>query len=150
MSTGSQSTAASDFSLDSERHTLATTWRNYVAKLRSGDLGPIPAMLGIGVLTIIFGFARSDTFLSVRNFGNLLQQAAPIIVISMAVSSYCSSGRSTSAPDSPLALSPRYWRRASRRTGRSRPQSPSLRWSARRWGCGLASSWPRSVSHPSS
>ena len=84
--TKTQSTAASDFSLDSERHTLATTWRNYVAKLRSGDLGPIPALLGIGVLTLIFGAARNDTFLSVRNFGNLLQQAAPIIVISMAVS----------------------------------------------------------------
>lgn len=84
--TGPQTTAASDFSLDSERHTLATTWRNYVSKLRSGDLGPIPAMLGIGVLTLAFGLARSDTFLSVRNFGNLLQQAAPIIVISMAVS----------------------------------------------------------------
>ncbi len=83
---GTPSTAASDFSLDSERHTLATTWRNYISKLRSGDLGPIPAMLGIGVLTLVFGLARSDTFLSVRNFGNLLQQAAPIIVISMAVS----------------------------------------------------------------
>jgi D-xylose transport system permease protein len=85
MST-TQSTAASDFALDSEKQTLSTTWRNYVAKLRSGDLGPIPALLGIGVLTIVFGFARSETFLSVRNFGNLLQQAAPIIVISMAVS----------------------------------------------------------------
>ncbi len=81
-----RSTAASDFSLDSEHQTLATTWRNYIAKLRSGDLGPIPALLGISVLTVAFGFARSDTFLSVRNFGNLLQQAAPIIVISMAVS----------------------------------------------------------------
>lgn len=86
MSGSAPSTAASDFSLDSETQTLASTWRNYVSKLRSGDLGPIPALLGIGVLTIVFGFARNDTFLSVRNFGNLLQQAAPIIVISMAVS----------------------------------------------------------------
>lgn len=80
------STAASDFSLDSERKTFATSWQGYVAKLRSGDLGPIPALLGITVLTLIFGFARTETFLSVRNFGNLIQQAAPIIVISMAVS----------------------------------------------------------------
>ncbi len=79
-------TAASDFSLDSEKKTFATSWQGYVAKLRSGDLGPIPALLGITVLTVIFGFARTDTFLSVRNFGNLIQQAAPIIVISMAVS----------------------------------------------------------------
>lgn len=81
-----QTTAASDFSLDSEKKSFASVVHAYIAKLRSGDLGAIPAMLGIVLLTAIFGLARTDTFLSVRNFGNLLQQTAPIVVISMAVS----------------------------------------------------------------
>jgi D-xylose transport system permease protein len=81
----SATTAASDFSLDNQQHTFASTWTNYVARLRGGDLGLIPAMLSIAVLTALFGGFRPDTFLSLQNFGNLLQQASPIIVISVGV-----------------------------------------------------------------
>jgi D-xylose transport system permease protein len=80
------SEAASDFALDSEHRDLAAVSRAYISKLRSGDLGSWPAVLAIIVLTLLFGISRPDTFLSVTNFANLLQQAAPVIVIAMAVS----------------------------------------------------------------
>jgi len=82
----SPSEAASDFSLDSEQPTFAQAIHNYRSKLRAGDLGALPALLAIIVLTALFGFSRPDTFLSVTNFANLLQQAAPVMVIAMAVS----------------------------------------------------------------
>ncbi len=78
-------TAASDFAVDTEQRTLGSTWRNYIAQVRSGNLGSLPALLSIAVLCAVFGTARRDTFFSVRNFANLLQQAAPITVIAMAV-----------------------------------------------------------------
>jgi D-xylose transport system permease protein len=78
--------AASDFSLDSEQRNLSMSVSQYVSKLRSGDLGAWPALLAITVLCLIFGLSRSSTFVTITNVGNLLQQAAPIIVIAMAVS----------------------------------------------------------------
>lgn len=79
------SVAASDFSLDTEQHTLATTWTDYKSRLKSGDLGVLPSVLAITVLVVIFSLS-TDTFLSLINLQNFLRQAAPIAVISMAVS----------------------------------------------------------------
>jgi D-xylose transport system permease protein len=79
------SVAAADFALDTEQQTLASAWRDYKSKLRSGDLGIIPSVLAITVLVFIFSVS-TDTFLSLINLQNFLQQAAPIAVIAMAVS----------------------------------------------------------------
>ena len=79
------STAASDFGLDSEPQTLSSTFAAYRSQLRSGTLGALPAVLAIFVLTLVFGLARPNTFLSLRNMANLTTQAAPVIVIAMAV-----------------------------------------------------------------
>jgi D-xylose transport system permease protein len=87
------STAKSDFAIDSERHTLGTAFSAYLDKLRGGDLGSLPGLLAIFVLTAVFVFGdasrrqgRGMKFLSIGNLGNFLQQAAPTIVIAMAVS----------------------------------------------------------------
>ena len=78
--------AASDFALDNKQvSTLAGSWDAYKLKLRSGELGIIPSMLGISVLVIIFSLS-TENFLSLRNVQNFLEQAAPIAVIAMAVS----------------------------------------------------------------
>ena len=78
--------AGSDFSIDSEKQTISSAIKGYMGKVKSGDLGAFPALLSIVVLASIFSFARPETFTTRRNFANLLQQAAPIIVIAMAVS----------------------------------------------------------------
>jgi D-xylose transport system permease protein len=54
------------------------------SRLKSGDLGSLPAVLAIVVLVAVFGLS-SDTFLTALNFANFLEQAAAVIVISMAV-----------------------------------------------------------------
>lgn len=84
-SSGSATTAESDFALDTSKQTFASSWHAYRARLKGGELGLIPASLSILVLVAVFGFSRPDTFLSLQNFGNLLQQASPIIMISMGV-----------------------------------------------------------------
>lgn len=81
-----QSHAASDFALDNKQiSTLAGSWEAYKLKLRAGELGIIPSMLGISVLVTIFSLS-TENFLSLRNMQNFLEQAAPIAVIAMAVS----------------------------------------------------------------
>jgi D-xylose transport system permease protein len=78
--------AASDFALDIQQRDLAGVTRDYASRIRAGDLGALPAILAIAALSILFGASRSSTFLTVTNFANLLQQAAPVTVIAMAVS----------------------------------------------------------------
>ena len=86
MSTDTPTYAGSDFSIDSEKQTIGSVVKGYLGKVKSGDLGAFPALLSIVVLGAIFAIARPETFTTRRNFANLLQQAAPIIVIAMAVS----------------------------------------------------------------
>ena len=78
-------TAASDFALDTQKMTVKSSLSTYLARLKGGELGLIPAALSILVLVAVFGFSRPDTFLSLLNFGNLLQQASAVIMISMGV-----------------------------------------------------------------
>jgi D-xylose transport system permease protein len=86
MSAETPTYAGSDFSIDSEKQTIGSAIKGYLGKVKSGDLGAFPALLSIVVLGGIFALARPETFTTRRNFANLLQQAAPIIVIAMAVS----------------------------------------------------------------
>jgi D-xylose transport system permease protein len=51
--------------------------------VRGGDLGALPAVLGIVVLGILFTILRPDTFLTPLNLTNLLVQAVPITVLAM-------------------------------------------------------------------
>ena len=48
----------------------------YVAKVRGGDVGSLPAVLGLIVLLIVFSSLRPDTFTTALNFANLLNQGA--------------------------------------------------------------------------
>src|SRR3954465_820170 len=73
---------AGDFSLDVERRTVASATRSYVDRLRSGDPGALPAVLGLVVLAAIFSQV-SARFLSSNNIGNLPGQGAYIAIIAM-------------------------------------------------------------------
>ena len=55
---------------------------DYWSRIKSGDIGALPAVLGLVVLCGVFGF-MSDVFLTPGNFANLLTQAAAVTVIAM-------------------------------------------------------------------
>jgi D-xylose transport system permease protein len=73
---------AGDFSLDVERRTIPNAFRSYITRLRSGDPGALPSVLGLVVLAAIFSQV-SDRFLSRNNIGNLPGQGAYIALIAM-------------------------------------------------------------------
>ncbi|WP_374974898.1 sugar ABC transporter permease [Microbacterium trichothecenolyticum] len=62
------------------RDQAAAWWQ----RVRSGDMGALPAVGGLIVLGILFSLL-SDFFLTERNFANLLNQAATLVVLGMAL-----------------------------------------------------------------
>lgn len=72
----------SDFGSDTLKTSTAQAIRDYGARLRSGELGSLPALAGIAVLVIIFA-ATSPVFLSVTNMANLLSQGSGRMLIAM-------------------------------------------------------------------
>ncbi|QLL24993.1 ABC transporter permease [Actinobacteria bacterium IMCC26103] len=54
----------------------------YFKRVKSGDMGALPGVLGLIALCIVFG-AMSEVFLTPGNFANLLTQAASVMVIAM-------------------------------------------------------------------
>ncbi|KAA1421215.1 ABC transporter permease [Nocardioides humilatus] len=73
---------ASAFSLDVEEMSIREAVRAWFGKLRSGDPGALPSVLGLIVLVILFSQV-SDQFLSAYNIGNIPGQGAYIAVIAM-------------------------------------------------------------------
>jgi D-xylose transport system permease protein len=66
-----------------EKATVQTIVRDYITKLRGGDLGSLPAVLGLLVLFLVFTALKPDRFPSQLNVANLTYQAAAIVVLSM-------------------------------------------------------------------
>ena len=62
--------------------TVASHINDYWGRVRGGDLGTLPAVLGLVVLALIFGVAR-ETFFSPLNFSNLFNQGAQVVFIAM-------------------------------------------------------------------
>jgi D-xylose transport system permease protein len=65
-----------------ESATIKGAAADYWSRVKAGDIGALPAILGLIALCAIFG-AMSDVFLTPGNFANLLTQAAAVIVIAM-------------------------------------------------------------------
>jgi D-xylose transport system permease protein len=65
-----------------ERASLPAYARNYVARVRGGDIGALPAVLGLIVLCVGFGIAK-PVFFSAINFANLFTQGAQVTAIAM-------------------------------------------------------------------
>jgi D-xylose transport system permease protein len=86
MSTESPETTsperASSFSLDIEERSISDAVRSWVIRLRTGDPGALPSVVGLIVLAIIFQQV-SSRFLSALNFGNIPGQGAYIAVIAL-------------------------------------------------------------------
>lgn len=66
-----------------EQPTLGEAVSNYLSRVRGGDMGSLPAILGLVVLTLIFSIVRPETFPSALNIANLFQQGAVITTIAM-------------------------------------------------------------------
>lgn len=62
--------------------TIPAYARNYIARIRGGDIGALPAVLGVLVLCTVFSVLR-PVFLTPGNFANLLAQGAQITLIAM-------------------------------------------------------------------
>ena len=75
--------APSGFEGDRSADSFGASVRAYVERVRGGDLGALPAVLGIVALGLLFFALRPETFLTPRNMANLADQAAPIIILAM-------------------------------------------------------------------
>jgi D-xylose transport system permease protein len=62
---------------------LAAAFGESVARIRGGDVGGLPAVLGLVVLILVFSVLRPITFTNAFNFANLIHQSAAVIVIAM-------------------------------------------------------------------
>ena len=75
--------ADSDFADDSRQAaTLRDAASDYLNRLRGGDMGSLPAILGLIVLFIVFTILH-DQFLTTYNMANLVVQAGSICVLAM-------------------------------------------------------------------
>ena len=61
---------------------LGAYLRGYLARVRGGELGSIPALIGLIVITVVFAVVHQG-FLSAYNIEALVIQAAPIIAMAM-------------------------------------------------------------------
>jgi D-xylose transport system permease protein len=74
--------AISDFGIDTTSQSTGEAIRDYFARLRGGELGSLPALLGLFVLVVIFA-SQSDNFLTLNNTSNLIAQGAGQMIIAM-------------------------------------------------------------------
>ena len=65
-----------------EQITIDKSLRDWWSRVKAGQTGALPALLGLLVLCLVFG-SMSSVFLTPGNFANLLTQAAAVIVIAM-------------------------------------------------------------------
>jgi D-xylose transport system permease protein len=88
MTVGSDTPAQTEdsaFSSDTRQAlSIGDAARDYVNRLRGGDMGSLPAILGLVVLFVIFS-SLHDRFLTTYNMANLVVQSASIIVLAMGV-----------------------------------------------------------------
>lgn len=69
--------------VDENRGSLGGALQEYLSKLRGGDVGAMPAVLGLVVLVIFFTAMRPNDFANLFNAANLLNQSARVIFIAM-------------------------------------------------------------------
>ena len=62
--------------------TLKDETRAFITGLRQGNMGSLPAIIGFFILVILFS-ALSPVFFTRLNFANLIQQSAPLIVLTL-------------------------------------------------------------------
>ena len=74
--------AISDFGIDTTSQSTGEAVRDYFVRLRAGELGSLPALLGLLALVIVFSLL-SDKFLTLNNTTNIISQGAGKMIIAM-------------------------------------------------------------------
>jgi len=82
MSTIEQSTDV-DVKAAGDQGGIGQAMRDYFNRVKGGDVGSLPAVLGLIVLVALFSILKPSTFFSALNFANLLNQGTAIIVLAM-------------------------------------------------------------------
>ena len=62
--------------------TLSGTFTSYIRRVRSGETGSVPAVIGAVILMAVFGIAQSS-FLTTSNMVSIVEQAAPNTLLAM-------------------------------------------------------------------
>jgi len=84
MSTATEPTSTENWHPDDEApSTLGAIFSAYITRLRGGDVGSLPAVLGLIVLFAVFSILRPQTFPTAYNIGNLIGQSAGVTVLAM-------------------------------------------------------------------
>lgn len=81
---GGDSTAADGVTIEARPDSLVGAVQAWWARVRGGELGNLPIVVGLLAITVIFT-ALNERFLSSVNFVNLIVQAAPLAIIAMGV-----------------------------------------------------------------
>jgi D-xylose transport system permease protein len=82
MSTTQQTTDV-DVAAAGDQAGIGQAMRDYFTRVKGGDVGSLPAVLGLIVLIALFSILKPSTFFSALNFANLLNQGTAIIVLAM-------------------------------------------------------------------
>ncbi|MFM8515205.1 MAG: sugar ABC transporter permease [Actinomycetota bacterium] len=61
---------------------VSETFRAYLGRVRGGDMGPLPAVIGLVVLVVLFSLLR-PVFFTPLNFANFFTQAAVVAILAM-------------------------------------------------------------------
>ncbi len=64
-------------------NSLGGILRAYFAKLKGGEVGSLPAVLGLIALVVVFSSLRPEQFTNSFNFANLIGQSAGVTVLAM-------------------------------------------------------------------
>jgi D-xylose transport system permease protein len=70
------------FRVDTEPRGLRSAFEDYVIRVRRGDPGGLPAVLGLLVIGVLFA-TTTPLFLTANNIGNLMSQASYIALIAL-------------------------------------------------------------------
>jgi D-xylose transport system permease protein len=82
MSTVQQSTDV-DVRAAGNEAGLKQAMSDYFNRVKGGDVGSLPAVLGLIALVALFSILKPSTFFSALNFANLMNQGTAIIVLAM-------------------------------------------------------------------
>jgi D-xylose transport system permease protein len=73
-----------DVQIHVERETIGSLTRGYFERLRAGDVGMLPVLIGLALITVYF-WSKNHNFIKPVNLDNLVVQMAAVSIIAMGV-----------------------------------------------------------------